>query len=410
MLTVFVVSTLIAIVVSFLCSLAEAALLSLSPWRLETLRARGVPWAEAWLRMRDRIGRPMATILVLNTIAHTGGATIAGGAFEDVFGGRWLWAFSLVFTLVVLFGTEIVPKTMGVAHAEAAAPWLVRGLRASMVVLHPFVVLSEALSGWIERGKEERPGVSREDIGTLTRLARRRNVIAGEQEQIIGRALKMRETPVEQAMIPREWIVFLRTSVPTEENLKIAAENLHTRYPVSETEDVDGVVGYVNLKEIVAAGPPTRPLLEFLRPVLYVSRDTDLHSLLRLFIGGRHHLAIVKNADGLIGGMVTVEDVLEELVGEIEDEFDGGSAEIVPLGGRRWRVGGTVRVATIAERLGVEVEDGRQTLAEWMRRHVGGATPPGWTGRVGPLRVSARRVREGRVVEAVVGKVDPSAG
>jgi CBS domain containing-hemolysin-like protein len=411
MVTIFVVSTLVAVVFSFFCSLAEAVLLSLSPIRLETRRMQGDAHAAAWLRMRQNVSRPIAAILVLNTIAHTGGATIAGGAFEDAFGARWLWAFSVVFTLVILFGTEILPKTLGVRYNEQVARWLTAPMRVSLAVLHPLVVVAERLSRAVAHTREE-PGVTTDDLQTLAKIARSKGLIAGKQESIIVRALALRETNAGAAMIPRDWIVYLKGHAPVRESLEIARRNFHTRYPVSEGESVDDLVGYVNLKEVLATEPEPRSLFDFLRPLLFVSPETTLEALLRLFVGGRHHLAVVKDRSGKILGMVTLEDVLEELVGEIEDEFDFRPVDIVQLGPRRWRVGGGVRLSELSKRLDVAFEDpgGDPTLAEWVSRRARRPLSPGWSGTIGPVRVVARQVRRGQAHQTIVelsAPVDP---
>jgi Mg2+/Co2+ transporter CorB len=114
---VFIITCLVAVIVSFLCSLAEAVLLSLNPIRLETLKRQGKSYASVWLNMRQNMGRPIAAILILNTIAHTGGATIAGGAFHDIYGDEWVWLFSVLFTVVILLGTEKHPKVQGVSYS-----------------------------------------------------------------------------------------------------------------------------------------------------------------------------------------------------------------------------------------------------------------------------------------------------
>jgi Mg2+/Co2+ transporter CorB len=125
--------------VSFLCSLLEATLLSLDSIHLETRKRQGHRYAAIWLGMKQRIDRPIAAILILNTVAHTGGATVAGGAFDKVYGDQWIWVFSLFFTIVILFATEIFPKVIGVSHNERLAPVLAPILAAITVGLRPAV-------------------------------------------------------------------------------------------------------------------------------------------------------------------------------------------------------------------------------------------------------------------------------
>jgi Mg2+/Co2+ transporter CorB len=134
--TIFVIACFTVLTVSFLCSLLEATLLSLSDIHLETRHREGHRYAAVWQNMRKRIDRPIAAILILNTVAHTGGATVAGSAFDEIYGDEWIWLFSLIFTVAVLLGTEIIPKVIGVGYAERLAP-LVAGARQNSSATPP---------------------------------------------------------------------------------------------------------------------------------------------------------------------------------------------------------------------------------------------------------------------------------
>lgn len=407
---IFLASSLIAIVVSFLCSLAEAVLLSLNPIRLETLRQQGRPFASSWLAMKQNVGRPIAAILILNTVAHTGGATIAGGAFDEIYGDEWLWLFSTVFTFVILFGTEIIPKVLGVTFNERLAPVIAPVLRFSITILQPIIFLTEFVSSLL-KGKGEESGLSIADLQTLARVAKTKNLIEAEQENIILNAVKFHETKVQAVMIPREWIVCLSANLPVEANFEIAKNNFHTRYPISETESVDDIIGYINFKEMATFAFDFKALkLEALiRPILHVRADANLNTMLKLFIAKRHHLALVKNTDGRVIGMVTLEDVVEEIVGDIEDEFDLSSTEIIQVGAQSWKAGGDVNMKLISEKVGVVCGEtaASQTLAQWFAANTAQSLCPGCTQMLGPLRVTIQRVRRGKVHQAKIEVAAP---
>jgi len=401
----FLISCIIAIVVSFLCSLAEAVLLSLNPIRLETLKQQGKAQAAVLLGMRQNIGRPIAAILILNTIAHTGGATVAGGEFDELYGGEWLWLFSSIFTLIILFGTEIIPKVIGVASNERLAPWIAPVLRVSIVFLKPIIFLTEFVSQ-VFRGKEEQSRINIQDIQTLAHIAKSEGVLETEQEQIILNVTKLRVTNVQSIMIPREWIISLKIHDPIEANFNIARNNLHTRYPISESDSVDGIVGYVNFKEMAMSEPHLSQLRidQFIRPVLFVPSEANLNTMLKLFIAKRHHLAIVKNKKGKIMGMVTLEDVIEEIAGEIEDEFDQSLNQIIQVSPQTWRVGGSVRMETLREQFPIQVEaqDLTQTLEQWLHTRISGALYPGANYSVWGVRFTAQQVRRGKIHQAII--------
>ena len=403
--TIFIISCLVAIVVSFLCSLAEAVLLSLSPLRLQILRQQGKAHAAAWLRMRQNVGRPIAAILILNTIAHTGGATVAGGEFGELYGDEWLWVFSSVFTLIVLFCTEIIPKVIGVSYNERLAPWIAPVLRVSIAALRPLIYLTEFVSR-LFKGKDEQARISVKDIQTLAHVAKTEGVLDTEQEEIILNATKLRTTTVQSIAIPREWIIFLRIHDSIEANFNVARNNLHTRYPISESDSVDGIVGYVNFKEMALSEHHLSQMTidQFIRPVLYVSNDANLNIMLRLFIAKRHHLAIVKDKTGSIKGMVTLEDVIEEIAGEIEDEFDQSFSQMIQVGAQMWRVGGDIRMERLRQHLPLHLEtfELTQPLQQWLQTRIGSQPFPGVHYLVGRVRFTAQQVRRGKVHQALV--------
>ncbi|MCK6621604.1 MAG: HlyC/CorC family transporter [Calditrichaceae bacterium] len=396
---IFLISSLTAIVVSFLCSLAEAVLLSLNPIRLETLNKQGHTFARAWIDMKHNIGRPIAAILILNTIAHTGGATIAGGAFDEVYGDEWLWLFSVLFTIVILFGTEIIPKVIGVAYNEKLAPWIAPVLRFSITLFRPVIYFSELISRLVE--KDQRQAVwSRADIETIARVAKTHNIIEAEQESVILNAVKLRETKVESVMIPRERIIFLRTDLTPEANFEIARNNFHTRYPISQNDSVDGIIGYINFKEIIASMKKTGEyqIEQLIRPILNVTPDINLNKMLKLFIGYRHHLAVVKDAKVRVIGLVTLEDVVEEIVGEIEDEFDVGPGEVVPLDSRSWKAGGGAPLKILEQKLSttLETKEPSQTLNQWIQGRVKGPVHAGLSFSAGKIKFTILQVRRGK--------------
>jgi putative hemolysin len=405
---VLIVSCSVAIGVSFLCSLAEAVLLSANPVRMEILEQEGKAHAAAWRRLRGQVGRPIAAILILNTIAHTGGATIAGGAFDELYGERWLWLFSSLFTFIILFGTEIFPKVIGVVHGERLSRVVVPGLEILIRLLHPLILVTEKFSNLLGGDRKTTEFVSVADIQSLTRSAVSHGVLAEEQANIIINAARLRELKVRDAMVPREWIVLFKDRIPLSDNFAIARGTMHTRYPVTGTEDADGIFGYINIKEVALAAHHGGPLRmeDFLRSVLFVAPGVDINTMLRLFIAKHHHLAVVKGEDGRVVGMVTLENLIEELAGEIENEFDAGNAEVVRFGDRTWRVGGTLRFETLARRLAAPLPDSAIdpgcTLDQWFRAQTGSRPAPGQQRVVGPWRLTVQQVRRNRVHQVML--------
>lgn len=409
--TIFIVSCTVAIVVSFLCSVAEAVLLSLSPVRLETLKKQGKRYAAGWLDLRRNVDRPIAAILILNTIAHTGGATVAGSAFDEIWGDRHIWIFSVVFTFVVLFGTEIAPKVLGVAYSQRLAPLILLPLQWAITLLKPVIVITDQFSKLIRNTRDPSGSeVDAADIVTLAQLAKSRSLIDQSQENIIINAAKLTTVSVGQAMLPRNDMVFFRLDRSTDENLLLARQSLHTRYPVSETSDVDGICAYVNFKEIFAIEPRDRipELHAYLRRALFVRPTDKLNEVLRLFIARKTHLAIVREDGGSVQGMITLEDVLDEIVGEIEDDLDVGAIDLVAAGRDRWKVGSAVTTGMIAEITKQPLEAAPDTtLGNYLESKLGKLTHSGGTLRNGNLNFTILQIRR-RKAHMILVEVTPS--
>lgn len=404
---VFILSCTIAIVVSFLCSMAEAVLLSLSPVRLETLKKQGKRHASAWLDLKKNVDRPIAAILILNTIAHTGGATVAGAAFDSIWGDKNIWIFSVLFTFVILFGTEIAPKVLGVSYKTLLAPILLKPLQVTITLLQPIIFFTDKFSRLFRQGGSSHGQTELEaaDLVTLAQLAKSRLLIDHSQEQIIVNAAKLQTTRAADVMLPADEMVFFQIEKSLDENLDLARQSLHTRYPVSETADVDGVVGYVNFKEIFAIDPEEREetIHSYLRHTLIVRADEKLSNILRNLIAAKRHLAIVKSPEGKVIGMLTLEDVLEEIVGDIEDDLDAGATDLVSAGRGRWNVGGGVSLAGFAQSTGLTIEaDGSPTLADLVEDRAGRLTKPGVQVTAGHARITVVKIRRGRVHLALV--------
>ena len=190
MMVILIISSTVAIFVSFLCSLAETLLLSLNPLTLHRLEPKHPRAAESWRRLKRNIAHPITAILVLNTVAHTGGATVAGGAFAEIYGEGNIWIFSVLFTLIVLLGTEILPKIIGVTFRNQLAPYAGPILEGVTTALHPFVLLSEVIFKRL-MSEPESEQITSSDLITLASLARAGKAIDLDQENMIVNLVRL---------------------------------------------------------------------------------------------------------------------------------------------------------------------------------------------------------------------------
>lgn len=405
----FVAALAVALGISFVCSLAEATLLSLTPSQVAQIAQRRADLGALWRRFKAEIQVPIAAILLVNTAAHTIGAAVAGAQFDKVFGREWLWCFSLAFTYVMLQFTEVLPKTLGVRFNRELAGVIGWPLHVTAGMLRPVLRLIH----WVNRPFEAarpagQPPATIEEITVLAGLARLANQIGPQQERIIVTATRLADLRARDVMLPTEQIAFLFTSQTLADALLTAHIDAHTRYPVCEQGNPDRVVGYVNFKELVyymRTNPNDSRLEGVIRPIHFVSPDESAADLLRTFVSQHIHIAIVRDASGKTLGLVTLEDLIEELVGELEDEFDRLPRMFHPLSGGTWMIGGGLPMKELSARLEVPLTDAQGTVSAWLMRRLGRSPRVGDEYVESRVRFAVRRVRRGRVFEAVATRL-----
>jgi len=351
---VLLLSVLATLSISALCSLIEATLLSLSSSEIASVSARWPRIGAIWQGFKADIDRPIAAILVLNTSAHTIGASIAGAQFGQLSGGEWIGTFSLVFTFLMLQFTEILPKGAGVRYKRQVAIWTGRPLSVLARIMRPVVMLVHGVNrlfGWKRR--PAKPHATLEEITALAGLARLSEEISTDQERIIKRGTRLSRIRVREIMRPRVEIDALDADTPPDEVVGATAMSGFARVPVYEG-DLDHIIGFIYNKDLLRhlhLGWPIE-VRKMLRPVLLVPETLELHQLLELFRRQRTQMAIVLDEYGGTEGLVTVEDVLEELVGVIHDEHREQPQEIVRRDEASWLVDGMTHLHDLAEAVG----------------------------------------------------------
>ena len=326
---IFVTAVTVALTVSFLCSIFESVLLSVSPARVEALANEGKRSGSILRDFKQHIDVPIAAILIVNTIAHTIGATVAGASYADVFSEESLWIFSLVFTVAVLLLTEIIPKTLGVTFASALATPVAYSIRYLTIALRPFVALASMISRSL-RGSHDAQVTSIEEIRLLTAIGRNEGVVGAKTAGIIDSATRLHQLDAADVLVPRSRVIYLSGEQSTDEVLEVIRESGHSRFPFTSTGAMDDVSGVVMAKDLLfeLRKDETLDWQKVLRQPIFVPETQPLNKLLQMFRDERRHMAIVVDEYGTPQGIVTLEDVLEELVGDIVDESDRPTEEV----------------------------------------------------------------------------------
>lgn len=356
---IFVAAVSVVLVVSFLCSIAESVLLSVTRPQIEVLTREGRSAGPMLAKFKANMDVPIAAILILNTAAHTIGAAVAGASYTGVFGASTLWIFSIVFTLAVLLFTEIIPKTLGVTYATVLASPVAHGIRFLTIILKPMVVLSERISRSL-RGDVEVPVTSREEIRLLAFLGHSEGVVGRRTAGMIVGAAQLADLQAHDVMLPREKISFMSQGMKREEVLELAHETGHSRFPYSPTGEVDDINGIVMVKDLqfwlLANSDEAIDWNSLVEDVLVVPETSPLPQLLRTFQESHRHLSIVVDEYGDVQGIATLEDVLEEVVGDIKDESDRASVNIREQQDGSLLVRGTVDLRVLCRKLGIPWE------------------------------------------------------
>lgn len=345
-----------ALLFSFLCSVSEAVLLSVSHAQVQSMA--GSRAGRILKRFKREVDVPIAAILILNTIAHTIGAAVAGATYENVFPADTLWVFSLVFTLAILVFTEIVPKTLGVTFARRLAVPVTYFVQTLVAAFRPVLFVTRAISSLLRRGHRA-PVTSVEEIRLLAALGRTEGVVAANTAEIIEGAIALKELTAYDIMQPRDGIAYLTSARSIEDNLSLIRRTGHSRFPFTHEPDLDKIEGVVHVKDLMfqlhdTPGDPNWERL--LMPAVVVGENTPLEQLLRLFQEKRRHMGTVVDEYGVIKGIVTLEDVLEEIVGEIEDESDRVNPFIKKRSDGSLSCRGWAEIRKVFELLGVNEE------------------------------------------------------
>ncbi len=340
----------LALVFSFLCSVAEAVLLSITPSYIEGIREKSPERARLLTRLRQTsVDQSLAAILTLNTIAHTVGAVGAGAEATKVFGSAWVGLFSAVMTLLILFLSEIVPKTIGAVHWRRLSWPTALFVNALIKTLYPLIWVAEKLTRLIAHGKTMHV-FSRDEFIAMADIGERSGRIHEHESRIFRNLFQFGSLRAMDIMTPRTVISALRQDLTISEAAEIVAELAFSRYPVY-VDDIDDAPGFVLKEDIyileLKDQGDTR-LEASKRDLRAVPETMPLALLLEFLLDQRQPIALVVDEYGGTAGLVTLEDVVETLLGmEIVDEMDE-VRDMRALARRQWE--------KRARALGLEVE------------------------------------------------------
>lgn len=315
---------LIALVFSFLCSIVEAVMLSTTSAHIALLEKEEKKSGKLLRKLKADINKPLAAILTLNTIAHTVGAAGAGAQAAKVFGSAYVGIASAALTLLILVFSEIIPKTLGAHYWRQLAPLTGYVLKVLVVVFFPFVILSELLTKGLTR-EPTLTGFSRKEFAVMAEISVEEGQLEAQESKIVKNLLRLRKTPISDAMTPRTVVFSLPEKLRVGEFFHAYDHVRFSRIPIY-AENHDAVTGFVLRSDLLLAqarGNSEQQLKNYSRALPALLATMSLAQAFDEFMRSRAHIVLVVDEYGGVKGLLTLEDLLETLLGlEIIDEGD----------------------------------------------------------------------------------------
>ncbi|MBP6601200.1 MAG: DUF21 domain-containing protein [Verrucomicrobiales bacterium] len=324
--TLLVTYVLIALFASFLCSLLEAVLLSITPSAINSGEQRGAKWAERMKLYKADIDRPLSAILTLNTVAHTMGAAGAGAQYARLFGDAGAGVFAGALTLAILIVTEIIPKTIGSRYAIPLAGTVATILPVLITALAPLVWMSRQITKFITPNGEPMQAMHREELLAMTRIGAESGQIEEQESRFVQNLIQLHSMKTWDIMTPRPVIFTLPESTLLTDFVRVIEDKPFSRIPIYKTNR-DEITGFVIRGDALIAhlkdDEDIMTLAAVARPIAVAAEHTPLDALFRRFISERHQIMLIVDEFGATAGVVTFEDIIETIFGfEIVDEKD----------------------------------------------------------------------------------------
>ncbi len=312
----------LAVVVSFICSLLESVILSVPYSHVQSASQRGLFYAPLLKKLKYQITRPLSAILTINTIANTLGAAGVGAQVHQLFGSYYVTTFSILLTFVILIFSEIIPKTLGASYWRIFLPFTVYMIQGLIYICYPFVVFSHYFNKIIG-GKSHT--ITREDLIGAAEMGATEGAIYKNESELLKNILKLKNRKVSEIMTPRTVVTAFSKKMTIGEVVQKYQPLRFARIPVYE-ESLDQVIGMVHRYKILEAHSQNCEKVtveSYLKPLHTVPENISVTAALDQFIKRKEHIFIVVDEYGTVSGLVTMEDVVETILGiEIVDELD----------------------------------------------------------------------------------------
>ncbi len=310
---------LIAIGVSFLCSVLEASLLSITPSYIAQMQDKNPKLYASLSSLKNNMDPPLASILTLNTIAHTVGAAGVGAEVAAMYGQNYLGIASAIMTLAILILSEILPKSIGAKYWKQLAPFMCKSVKIMIFILKPLLYISDYIMGLFSTTTDN--SSLKEEIRAISRIAENEKVVTDSQYRLISNTLNLSEVHVQDVMTPRTVVHIIKPNMSVSDFDELVKSSPFSRFPIIDEEN-QLYLGYVHKSNSFNA-EDNDIIDKFARPMRSFGPEAKLEDVMSSMLKDRKHMALVVDAYGNWIGIVTLEDIIETIIGkEIVDETD----------------------------------------------------------------------------------------
>ena len=350
------------LVLSALFSLAETAMADVSKIRIRGLAEAGDKQAQMLMKVFERHGKMINTILICDTAANLAAAILMTLLATTHFGRQYVWAGAVPAAFLVLILGEIAPKTAAALYAEKLSLALAKPVYGLMVLFTPVLFLVEKLSNLVLllfriNPKKKPEAITEEDLRTIVEVGHEEGVIESDEKKMIYNVFDFGDSVAKDIMVPRTDMACIDAEATYEEFMEVVREQMYTRYPVYE-ETTDHVIGIVNIKDVLLAERRQEFCIrDYLREPYYTYEYMKTADLMVELRKTQNNIAIVLDEYGATAGLITLEDMLEEIVGEIRDEYDEDEEDFIRrLGPSEYVVEASMHLDDLNDLLGLSLE------------------------------------------------------
>ena len=396
--TLLLIAACTTVLVSSACSLLEAVLYSVRMAALEAEKTEGKhpALASRLMRMKSNIAQPTSAILILNTVANTAGATLCGMYATQVLGSATVPLVSAVLTVAILFLGEILPKTYGASHWQRLWHLIVWPLTGLVRGLAPLIRVTQAFAKLFTGGRSV-TSITADEIRASIRLSREAGELSSFEQQLLHAVFRFDEMHVRHVMVPRRDVIILDESWPLERCFEVVEVTRHTRFPLCRGS-LDHVLGLIHVKDLVGVGPGQGcDLHTIMRPLRHVPETLPIGQLLRDMQKTHHQMVLVDDEYGSVVGIATMENLLEQIVGTVQDEFDSEQPDVQPDGPDGYLVKGQVPLERINRECDLDlVSPDVETLSGLLASQLGRLLEVGDQIRLGGITAEVVEAERGR--------------